>query len=66
MLDWGKLGSSPSPPTHIRERGAVRGDQLMERETEGLEGFKDTQDREWRQKGQWATLLELWAGSIES
>ena len=29
-------------------------------------GLRTQQDKEWRENGQWGTLLELWASSIES
>ena len=29
-------------------------------------GLRTQQDKEWRENGQWGTLLELWVGSIES
>ena len=62
MLESGKLGS-PSP----LKTGAVRRGPADGEGDRGVgRGLRPQQDKEWREKGQWGTLLELWVGSIES
>ena len=50
-----------------RETGEVRRRPADGEEDRGVGmGLRTQQDKEWREKGQWRTLLELWASSIES
>ena len=50
-----------------RETGKVRRGPADGEGDRGLgRGKRPQKDKEWREKGQWGTLLELWVGSIES
>ena len=45
-----------------RETGEVRRRPADGEEDRGVGmGLRTQQDKEWREKGQWGTLLELWA-----
>ena len=58
-------GSWAHPP--IEETGEVRRGPADGEGDRGVgRGLRPQQDKEWREKGQWGTLLELWAGSTEN
>ena len=62
----GRSGGSWAHPPRWETGEVRRGPADGEGDRRVGRGLRTQQDKAWREKGQWGTLLEPWAGSIES